>query len=70
MQAEIGNAAGTIWRYLDQHGETTVTKLRQETKLSDQLVLMGLGWLAKEEKLEVAKDGRTLRVALKEQRAG
>jgi hypothetical protein len=46
MDAEIGDAAGSIWRYLDDHGEMTLSKLRQGTKLSDPLLLMGIGWLA------------------------
>lgn len=50
MEAEIGDAAGTIWQYLAQHGETSLAQLRQETKLADQLLFMGLGWLAREGK--------------------
>jgi hypothetical protein len=69
MEAEIGDAAGTIWRYLDEHGETTLSKLRQGTKLSDQLLLMGIGWLAKEEKLSFVKEGRTTKVGLRDRRA-
>lgn len=65
MEAEIGNAAGIIWRYLDQHGEMPLSKLKQGTKLSDQLLLMAVGWLAKEEKLNFMKEGRTLKLSLK-----
>ena len=28
MQAEIDNAAGTIWRYLNEHGEIALSKLK------------------------------------------
>jgi hypothetical protein len=48
MEGEIGDAAGMIWQYLNEHGQTTLGKLRQGTKLSDQLLLMGVGWLARE----------------------
>lgn len=51
MQGEIDNAAGMIWRHLQEHGETTLGKLKQQTKLSDQLVSMGIGWLARGERL-------------------
>jgi len=64
MEHEIGEAAGQIWRWLEENGETTVTRLRQETKLSDQLLYMGLGWLARESKIDVFKDKRTVKVAL------
>ena len=68
MEHEIGEAAGQIWRWLGEKGETTVTKLRQETKLSDQLLHMGLGWLAREGKIELVKDRRTVKVALSSSR--
>ncbi len=70
MQGEIDKAAGIIWRYLHEHGETTLAKLKQGTKISDPLVSMGIGWLAREEKLSFMKEGRMVRVALREHRAG
>ena len=69
MEAEIGNAAGTVWRYLDQYGETTLAGLKQATKLSDQLLLMGVGWLAREDKLSFEKEGRTITIRMKERQA-
>ncbi|PYN83914.1 MAG: hypothetical protein DMD96_00310 [Candidatus Rokuibacteriota bacterium] len=66
MEAEIGDAAGAIWQYLDEHGVTTLSKLRQGTKLPDQLLLLGVGWLAREGKLRLVREGRTVRVDLRE----
>jgi hypothetical protein len=66
MQAEIDNAAGTIWRYLNDQGEITLSKLKQGTKLSDQLLFAGIGWLAREEKLNFTTEGRRVRVSLRE----
>ncbi len=66
MQAEIDNAAGAIWRYLNEHGELTLSKLKQGTKLSDQLLFSGIGWLAREEKLNFTTEGRSVRVSLRE----
>jgi hypothetical protein len=51
MQAEIDRAAGIIWRYLNEHGEMTLGKLKQGASLADQPLLMGIGWLAREEKI-------------------
>jgi hypothetical protein len=66
MQALIDSAAGTIWRYLNEHGEITLSKLKQGTKLSDQLLFAGIGWLAREDKLTFATEGRSVRVCLRE----
>jgi len=68
MGHESGEAAGQIWRWIEENGETTVTRLRQETKLSDQLLHMGLGWLAREGKIDVFKDKRTVKIALSSSR--
>jgi hypothetical protein len=65
MQTQIGEAAGVIWKYLDQHSEATLSELNKATKLSEQLLLMGLGWLAREEKLNFVQNKRSLKVSLK-----
>ena len=65
MENQIGKASGIIWQYLDQNSETTLSKLKRETKLSDDLLLMGLGWLAREDKLSLVQEKRSLRVSLK-----
>lgn len=65
METKIGEAAGTVWRYLDAHGSTTLSGLRQGTELPDRLLHMALGWLAREGKLELVEDRRGLRIALR-----
>jgi hypothetical protein len=65
MEAEIGSAAGILWRYLNQYGEATLGRLKQGTRLTDQLLLMGLGWLAREGKLSLVREKRALKVSLK-----
>jgi hypothetical protein len=65
MEAEIGKAAGALWRCLDQYGETSLKRLKQETKLSEQLLFMGLGWLAREGKLSLIKGQGSLQISLK-----
>jgi winged helix-turn-helix protein DUF2582 len=44
----------------------TLSKLKQGTTLSDQLVFAGIGWLAREEKLNFTTEGRSVRVCLRE----
>jgi Winged helix-turn-helix domain (DUF2582) len=69
MEAEIGDAAGRIWQYLDKHGATTPGSLSQRMKLSSQIAAMAIGWLAREGKLNFIKEGRTMKVDLRERRA-
>ena len=66
MEAEIGHTAGTIWRHLSERGESSLSKLKRETDVSDQVLFMALGWLAREGKLEIMRDGRTVRLRLRD----
>ena len=48
MITEIGIVAGDIWHQLDQKGKLSVSDLVQSTGCDRDLILMGLGWLARE----------------------
>jgi Winged helix-turn-helix domain (DUF2582) len=68
MDTEIGEAAGRIWRYLTQHEAVTLRQLQRGTTLPERLLLMGVGWLAREEKLSFVQQRRLLKLTLKAQR--
>ncbi|MBU4479591.1 MAG: winged helix-turn-helix domain-containing protein [Candidatus Omnitrophica bacterium] len=48
MIIEIGIVAGDIWHYLDEHGEVTLKELTAGIDKDRDMVLMSLGWLARE----------------------
>ncbi len=48
MITEIGIVAGEIWHYLDDHGKTKLDDLIKGIEKDRKLVLMSLGWLARE----------------------
>jgi len=48
MITEIGIAAGEIWHYLDEAGSASLDQLVEGTGKSRELILMSLGWLARE----------------------
>ena len=48
MITEIGIAAGDIWHYLDEKGSATLDQLANGIKKPRELLLMSLGWLARE----------------------
>jgi hypothetical protein len=64
MQDEIGNAAGVVWEFLDRQGETVLVTLKDRTGLSEGILFMALGWLAREEKVNLLKEERTIRISL------
>ena len=65
MDGEIGEAAGRIWRHLEQHGAATLRHLQQQTALPERLLLMGIGWLAREGQLIFLPERRGLKISLK-----
>ena len=62
---EIGETAGSVWRALESKGPQSPAALKKNVKASGDLVLMAVGWLAREEKLALEQKGRTLLLRLK-----
>ena len=48
MITEIGISAGDIWQVLDKKSPTNLKELLKEIDAPRDLILMGLGWLARE----------------------
>jgi Protein of unknown function (DUF2582). len=48
MITKIGIVAGEIWHYLDQHGESRLRVMLKGIDRPRDLILMSLGWLARE----------------------
>ena len=65
MLDNIGHIAGTIWHYLEQNNEATATKITREIGETERSVLMGIGWLAREGKLDFNKRKQGTYITLK-----
>ena len=64
MDTQIGEAAGRIWQYLAEQGEATLPQLQRGTTLPERLLLMGVGWLAREDKLGFVQERGVLKLSL------
>lgn len=60
----IGDMAGEIWEYLSSHGPTPISKVVREVGGSRDLVHQGIGWLAREKKIQIEENGRNKTVSL------
>jgi hypothetical protein len=60
----IGHAAGDVWKVLADRGEQTVAGLKKAVDSPDELVVAALGWLARENKVSFATNGRSVTVSL------
>jgi len=65
MNEEIGKMAGEIWRALEANGETTLAKLKKDLKAASPLFDWAVGWLAREDKIDLTPNKRTTLICLK-----
>lgn len=65
LEEDLGEVAGRIWRFLDQEGSSSLSSLNDAISEPRSRVNMGIGWLAREDKLEFNEDGRGVSVDLK-----
>ena len=65
QEEKIGFAAGEIYNYLNKNGTTTFAKMKKELDLKGNFADLGLGWLAREDKVEISKKGTSVSVRLK-----
>jgi len=65
MKDAIGDAAGKIWHYLNDNGDASVSKVTTETGLGKNEVQRAIGWLLKEDKLNIETVGRAETLSLK-----
>ena len=64
MVENIGIDAGKVWTRLEDKGRMNVRDLRKDIKLTERDTFAALGWLAKEGKITLEKDGRDFYVEL------
>jgi hypothetical protein len=65
MQNEIGTTAGLIWNALDAKGKLSLAKLKSAAGCKTPVFDWAVGWLAREDKIVITREGRTFRVSLK-----
>jgi hypothetical protein len=65
IREQVGETAGRVWHLLDEQGPQTLAQLKKRLNGSGEMVTFALGWLAREDKVDILKDKNNLRVALK-----
>ena len=61
---QIGETAGSVWHALDEDGPTSVSKLIKRVDAPRDLVLQGIGWLAREDKIAIEEASRSRIISL------
>ncbi len=65
MITEIGIIAGDIWHCLDSHGEVLLSELEKYLDRSEELLLMSVGWLAREGHVILVKTDGDYKISLR-----
>ncbi len=68
MITEIGIVAGEIWHFLDKFGQVNLEQLTSGINKPQDLVLMSLGWLAREGHVLVIMEGSQYKISLRDKR--
>ena len=62
---DIGYVAGEIWHRLDSGGNQSISQLKKSISAPSDVVMAAVGWLAREDKVEFQKSGRSTKISLR-----
>jgi len=65
IREQVGETAGKVWHLLNDHGPQTLVQLKKRLNGSSEMVTFALGWLAREDKVDISQDKKNLKVALR-----
>ena len=64
-QEKTGVNAGNVWNALNENGAMTGKDLKKAAKLkNDKELYLALGWLLREDKVEIAEEAKEIKVTL------
>jgi len=66
MKDQVGDTAGKIWHVLNDLGPQTLAQIKKKVNGSGELVDFALGWLAREDKIDITLEKKSFKVTLKE----
>ncbi len=65
IKDQVGEAAGQVWQTLTANGPMTLTQLKKKLNGQGDMLGYALGWLAREDKIDMLLQKKTLRLQLK-----
>ena len=61
---QIGEVAGVVWHTLHDHGPMSFTKLTKHLETPRDLTMQAVGWLAREDKINISETSRGRMISL------
>jgi hypothetical protein len=65
INGQVGETAGKIWQLLSDEGPQTFAQLKKKLNGSGEIVSFAVGWLAREEKVNITSDKKLVKVSLR-----
>ncbi len=62
----IGGTAGHVWHFLRRNGKSSLAAVKGAIKAPEPMVHMAIGWLAREGKIDLHREGRSVQLWLTE----
>lgn len=63
---QIGETAGVVWHTLDEQGSMSIAKLTKTVESPRDVIMQAIGWLAREDKIEIDETNRGRIVCLRQ----
>ena len=64
LQESIIEAVGEVYNYLSENVEVTTKKMQKDLNLDANFTSLSLGWLAREDKVNIERKGAYTKVSL------
>lgn len=65
INGQVGETAGKVWHLINDEGPQTFLQLKKKLNGSGEILSFALGWLAREDKVDITQEKRVIKVALK-----
>ena len=65
VKENVGHTAGKVWNQLSADGPQTIAQLKKKLNGEGDLVNFAIGWLAREDKVDIVPEKKNFRVILK-----
>lgn len=65
IKLQVGETAGKVWHLLNDQGAQTLSQIKKKLDGNSELLNFAIGWLAREDKVEINSEKKSLRVQLK-----
>lgn len=62
IKGQVGESAGKVWHLLNRDGPQTLAELKEKLSLTSELLSFAIGWLAREDKVDITQEKRSFRV--------